>query len=158
MDLELIKLTEKDVSNIYHIQQAAFLPLLEKYKDYDTSPAMETEAVILQKLCRSGTAAYGFLVGGRLAGCVRIHEGRDKSCQVSALCVLPEYQNRGIAQEAMRKLELLYPAVRCWRLDTILQEAGNCHLYEKLSYVQTGRHVTSYKGMTLVDYEKCYPR
>lgn len=158
MVVELIKLTEKNIPVIYHIQQSAFLPLLKKYQDYDTNPAMETEEIILHKLRRSGTTAYGFLVDGSIVGSVRIHECEDQSCRVSALCVLPEYQSRGIAREAMQKLESRYPDTKCWRLDTILQETGNCHLYEKLGYIQTGQRETAYDGMTLVDYKKHIPR
>ena len=28
---------------------------------------------------------------------------------------------------------------RDWELDTILQETGNCYLYEKMGYYQTGK-------------------
>lgn len=154
MNFELVRLEKDDVPNIYHIQQSAFLPLLKKYQDYDTNPAVETEEIILHKLSRSGTTAYGFCVNGTLVGCVRIHKCEDKDCRVSALCVLPEYQNLGIAQEAMQRLEAIYAGAKCWRLDTILQEAGNCHLYEKLGYIQTEQRETAYEGMTLVDYEK----
>ena len=41
-----------------------------------------------------------------------------------------------------------------WALDTILQEKGNCHLYEKLGYRQTGATHVVNERMTLVDYVK----
>ena len=41
-----------------------------------------------------------------------------------------------------------------WQLDTILQEAGNCYLYEKMGYRQTGRLTPIQENMTIVDYEK----
>ena len=43
-----------------------------------------------------------------------------------------------------------------WRLDTIKQETGNCHLYEKCGFVRVGEeHVVSDR-MTLVDYVKSF--
>lgn len=39
-------------------------------------------------------------------------------------------------------------------LDTILQEAGICHLYEKVRYRQTGRIRKVNDCMTLVFYRK----
>ena len=41
-----------------------------------------------------------------------------------------------------------------WALDTIFQEVGNCYLYEKLGYRQTGHLTPIKKGMTIVDYIK----
>lgn len=41
-----------------------------------------------------------------------------------------------------------------WELGTILQEAGNCYLYEKMGYRQTGCHTVIKENMTIVDYEK----
>ncbi|MBQ3027797.1 MAG: GNAT family acetyltransferase, partial [Lachnospiraceae bacterium] len=62
--------------------------------------------------------------------------------------------NRGIAQIAVKKVFELYPVATVWRLDTIKQEGGNCHFYEKLGFVRTGaEHVVNDK-MTLIDYEK----
>ena len=40
-----------------------------------------------------------------------------------------------------------------WRLDTIKQETGNCHLYEKCGFVRTGEDIVVNEKMTLVDYE-----
>lgn len=42
-------------------------------------------------------------------------------------------------------------------LDTIHEESGNCHLYEKLGYVRTGQTEQLMENMTLVYYEKRKP-
>lgn len=36
----------------------------------------------------------------------------------------------------------------------ILQEAGNCHLYEKMGYRRTGEEHIVNESMTIVSYEK----
>ena len=41
-----------------------------------------------------------------------------------------------------------------WKLDTILQEKGNCYLYEKLGYHKTGKTEIINDKMTIVFYEK----
>ena len=41
-----------------------------------------------------------------------------------------------------------------WWLDTILQEKGNLHLYEKLGYHQTGKIDNINERMDIVFYEK----
>ena len=88
-------------------------------------------------------------------GAVRIIiDNENKSAKVSALCVKPEYRNKGIAQQALTEIEGMYPGVGMWYLDTILEETGNCHLYEKLGYRRTGKTEAVNDKMTLVFYEK----
>ncbi len=41
-----------------------------------------------------------------------------------------------------------------WSLDTILQEKGNLHLYEKLGYHRTGKIEKINEKMGIVFYEK----
>ena len=41
-----------------------------------------------------------------------------------------------------------------WSLGTILQEKGNCHLYEKMGYHPSGTRKVINDRMTLVFYEK----
>lgn len=41
-----------------------------------------------------------------------------------------------------------------WELETILQEKGNCYLYEKMGYYTTGHTEKINDNMTLVFYKK----
>ena len=59
-----------------------------------------------------------------------------------------------IAQKVFALLEQEYPNVMLWKLDTILQEKGNCHLYEKLGYHQTGKIYHKNDVLDIVYYEK----
>ena len=47
----------------------------------------------------------------------------------------------------------MHPEVKTWKLDTILQEKGNCHLYEKCGFVRVGEEKPINDKMTLIDYE-----
>lgn len=150
-----IKQTSSDAAEIIHnLQKRSFDPLLEKYQDYDMNPAMESVDVIRQKIDRENTTAYIFQLDDEFVGWVRVTELEGMVYKISALCVVPEYQNRGIAQEALKQIESYYPNAEKWVLNTILQEEGNCHLYEKLGYVRVGEPFKINDRMTLVDYEK----
>ena len=48
----------------------------------------------------------------------------------------------------------IYPNTIEWRLDTIKQETGNCHLYEKYGFVRVGEDIVVNEKMTLVGYVK----
>ena len=94
----------------------------------------------MQKYTRTGTKGYLFYKDGVPVGTVRIYiNPESKSGRVSALGVLPQYQGQGIAREALLEIERIHSDVKIWNLDTILQEAGNCHLYEKIGYKRTGK-------------------
>lgn len=150
-----IKQTSSDAAEIIHnLQKRSFDPLLEKYQDYDMNPAMESVEVIRQKIDRENTTAYIFQLDDEFVGWVRVTELEGMVYKISALCVVPEYQNRGIAQEALKQIESYYPNAEKWVLNTILQEEGNCHLYEKLGYVRVGEPFQINDRMTLVDYKK----
>ena len=143
------------IETVYAIQRAAYGPLYEKYHDDGLSPYLESKDAVLRKYTRDGTTGYLFFADGTAVGAVRIIiDDESKTGRVSALCVLPEYQNKGIAQKALTEIEKMHPDVRLWSLGTILEETGNCHLYEKLGYKKTGKTEAVNEKMTLVFYEK----
>lgn len=88
-------------------------------------------------------------------GAIRVidksEEGKAK--RISPIFIMKEYRNRGIAQKAMQLAEEIHGCFG-WELDTILQEKGNCHLYEKMGYYQTGKTEKINDNMTLVFYKK----
>ncbi len=144
-----------DIADVVHaIQKRSFKQLLDKYHDYDVNPAMESIDMVKKKMDRANTTAYIFKLNDVNVGWVRVTELAKMTYKISALCVLPEYQNRGIAQEALKQIESYYPKAQKWILDTILQEKGNCHIYEKLGYKKVGDLILINERMTLVSYEK----
>ena len=135
--------------------RAAYRPLFEKYHDEGTNPYMETKETVFRKYTSAGTVGYLLYLDGTAVGAVRVRiDDENKSGRVSALCVLPEYQGRGVAQAALTEIERLHPELEKWFLDTILEEPGNCHLYEKLGYRRTRKTEAIKENMTLVFYEK----
>lgn len=151
--MEVIKFSEEYINEVFDIQRAAYKPLFDKYRDEETNPYMETKEEVLQKYTKPGTQGYIFIENSSAVGAVRIIM-RGDVCKVSALAVLPEYQNRGIAQQALKEIEKIHCNCKCWGLDTILQEKGNCHLYEKLGYSRIGEPKVINDKLTLVDYIK----
>ncbi len=155
MEMEIVAFKESDIDTVFGIQQAAYKPLYEKYHDDNFNPYMESKETVLRKYMRTGTKGYLFLLSGVPVGAVRIIVyPESKSAKVSALGVLPQYQGQGIAQQALLKIEKMHSDIERWFLDTILQEAGNCHLYEKIGYKRTGKTQVINEKLTLVFYEK----
>lgn len=151
--VEVIEFQKEFIDAVFDIQRKAYKPLFDKYHDTNTSPYLESKEEVLEKYTRPGTSGYVFIDKELPVGAVRII-ARGDVCKVSALAVLPEYQNRGIAQAALKEIERLHSDCKCWILDTILQEKGNCHLYEKLGYVRIGEPQAINNYLTLINYKK----
>lgn len=154
MKVEIVRAAETDAEQILQMQKAAYLPLLEKYRDFETSPACEPVEKIAERLRWAGVFYYWILADGERAGAFRVYDEKDGGTKrLSALFVLPELQNRGVAQKALLEAERIHGGEN-WELTTILQEAGNCHLYEKLGYRNMGEAEKVNDKMTLIRYRK----
>lgn len=155
MNIELKKANITEAELLHEMQVKAFMPLLQKYEDYDTNPANESVERILQRLKQPFTDYYFVMLNDLKVGGIRVMRlDNGMRCRISPLFILPEYQGLGIAQESIRLVEEVYSPSKGWELDTILQEQGNCYLYEKFGYKQTGETKVINDKMTLVFYEK----
>ena len=144
----------EDLETIWKMQLEAFADLLEKYQDDDMSPGAESFDKVLARFEQPWTTYYFILAGDQAVGALRVIDRRDGSRKrISPIWIMPAHRGKGYAQAAMRAAEQLYGAGH-WCLDTILQEAGNLHLYEKMGYHQTGRIDRINDRMDIVFYEK----
>ncbi len=126
MEIAVCRFGERDIDAVFEIQRKAYRPLYEKYRDDASSPYTETKESVFRKYTRAGTTGYLFILDGTPVGAVRINiDDANKNARISALCVLPEHQGKGIAQKALLEIEKLHPEIQRWFLDTILEEAGN---------------------------------
>lgn len=153
MDITLCKTIDSDFEELFALQIASFKQLLEKYQDYDNSPGAEKFEVALQWFRRSGMDYYFICLFERHIGAIRIYRA-GTLCKLNQIFILPEFQKKGYAQQAILLAEDLYPDARRWELDTIEQEASLCHLYEKMGYIKTGKVHKITEKMNLADYFK----
>lgn len=152
-EIQLEKVPLENVERLWQMQQAAFVELLARYQDMDTNPACETLECVRGKMMQPDSAFYWIKQGDTPVGGIRVVLRENESKRISPLFVLPQYRNRGIAQQAITLAEGLY-GEKDWVLDTILQEPGNRHLYEKMGYHPTGETKEINDKMTLIFYKK----
>lgn len=133
---------------------AAFAPLLDIYQDHATSPANKPLDRFERALAREESDGYLITLDAAPIGYVRVDRCAPGVYFLSDLCIMPAFQNRGYAQQAIRQLEARYPDAQAWYLVTIRQEARDCHLYEKLGYVCLGETQQVNDRMTLVFFFK----
>lgn len=153
-NIQLVRAGLEEAPLLQAMQRQAFAELLSAYQDFETNPACETIERISEKLRQPFTYYYLIKLDDRNVGGIRVvDQGDGKRKRISPLFVLPEYQNRGVAQAAIREAEKRHGADH-WSLETIAQEAKNCRLYEKAGYHPTGDGKIINDRMTLVFYEK----
>ena len=151
MKIELRKASLSDAETLWKMQKAAFAPLYEIYRD-ESSPAIEPLSRTQERLEQSETSYYLILADGAPAGAIRVRDWRgERSKVISPLFVLPEYQGRGIAQQAIRLAEEIHGS-HDWLLDTIVTEDKLRHLYEKMGYRDTGKRCPVNEKLTLMLY------
>lgn len=154
MCITLEKVTRDQLETVWRMQTEAFSGLLQKYQDYDTSPGAEAFEKVLMKFEQPWTTYYFIVAGNDKVGAIRVIDKKDGSRKrISPIWIMPEFRNKGYAQAAIREAEKIHGADH-WSLDTILQEKGNLHLYEKLGYHQTGKVDKINERMDIVYYEK----
>ena len=152
--MKLVRADINDCDKIWNMQKEAFADLLDKYQDYDTSPVCERRERIETKLLETFTYFYYIYFENEIAGAVRVVDKKDGSRKrVSPIFIMKEYRNKGLAQKTFEEIEKIHGSDN-WELATILQEQGNCHLYEKLGYKRTGTITKINDRMDIVGYEK----
>jgi GNAT superfamily N-acetyltransferase len=143
-----------DLELIRDMQKEAFAAILEIYQDHDTNPANEAPECIRWKLQQPDSYFYRIEVDGNVVGGIRVVDAGDGSRKrISPLFILPQYRGQGYAQAAILEAEKRHGSHN-WELGTILQEPGNCYLYEKMGYHRINWQTVINERMTIVGYEK----
>ncbi|MBR4403701.1 MAG: GNAT family N-acetyltransferase [Clostridiales bacterium] len=154
MSVALRQAKRNEIQKIWEMQVEAFHELLEKYQDYDLSPGAEPVDKVIARFEQPWTKYFFIEAEGADVGVIRVVDMNDGSRKrISPLWIMKEYRGKGYAQDAILAVEELYGADN-WSLDTILQEKGNCHLYEKMGYHRTGKIEHINDRMDIVFYEK----
>ena len=155
MNVKLVRVGIEEAEFLWKMQVESFMSLYEKYQDTDTSPATEKVEKVIWRLQQPSTYFYKIMVEEICVGAIRIIDEKTNNMRkrISPLFILPKFRGNGYATQAILEAEKIH-GDKNWFLDTILEEKGNCALYEKMGYVSTGKTEKVNEKMTLVDYVK----
>ncbi|MCR5607438.1 MAG: GNAT family N-acetyltransferase [Lachnospiraceae bacterium] len=151
----LEEVNNKDIEELYNMQIESFMPLYEKYHD-DLSPAIEPLENVIKRANNPDRKYYFITKDSARVGVINIGTKNNNKdvYYISPIFVAPKYQNRGYGYIGILKAFEKYNDAKEWRLETILQEKGNCHLYEKCGFVRTDEEIVVNDKMTLIGYVK----
>ena len=154
MKVRLEKAALADAAALHKMQVEAFLPLLQKYQDVETNPANDKVERIIQRLQQPFTTYFFIVVDDVRVGAIRrVYQAEERHARISPIFILPAHQGKGYGQAAIALLEEITDA-KTWQLNTILQEQGNCYLYEKMGYKRIDPTRVVNDRMTIVSYAK----
>ena len=154
MVVRLQKATSEDAVRLTEMQARAFMPCVQRHGGFETSPAAETPDRMLERILAERSHCFVILSDGIYAGMIRVKELGEGAYKISPIFVLPEFQNRGVGQEAMHLIEEQFPSARLWTLFCVREEEKNVHFYEKLGFQKTGVERRLAKHITLIGYER----
>lgn len=75
---------------------------------------------------------YKIMVDGLIVGAISVENEADKHYYLGALCVIPDYANQGIGQEAMCFLDQKFPDAVHWVLETPADKTQNHYFIANL--------------------------
>ena len=152
--MRLVRANVSDCEKIWSMQIEAFADLLAKYQDYETSPGNEPKERIRAKLLDEFTFFYFIHYENDIIGAVRVVDRKNVDRKrIAPIFIMKRFRNKGLAQKTFEEIEKIHGSNN-WMLDTILQEEGNCYLYEKIGYRRTGKIENINERMDIVYYEK----
>ena len=154
MNIELVRIDTHETEKLWKMQINAFKSLLEKYRDFETSPGAETKEKIEDKLLQDYTFFYYIYVDESITGAVRVVDKKDGSRKrVAPIFIMEQYRNKGIAQKVFSEIERIH-GENNWKLDPNLKERVNWKMYEKLGLKREGDLEKINDKMDIVYYIK----
>lgn len=132
MNIEF-KLAEKaDIKSLIEVQNRSFK---DDYIAYGECPAYnETEEAISRQIDNS--IVYKILKDNEIVGDIIIRQKENHNYYLRVITVIPECQNLGIGQRALKFIEKAHPDAAQWDLITPFKSYRNHYFYEKMGYVK----------------------
>lgn len=152
--VKLIKAEEKDNLLLQELKKESFMEILNKYKDYDTNPALESIEKINKEISDESSDYYIISVNNENIGGIRIENKNKNIYRISPFFIIPKYQGLSIGYEVLTMIFQKYTKAKCFILSTIKEEKRNCHLYEKAGFKRSEGEINIKDNMTIVSYEK----
>ena len=132
MSIDFKLANRADIKKLIEVQNKGFH---DDYVSYGECPSYnETEQAMLEYIEKA--IVYKILKDNEIIGNIIIRQRENNQYYLRVISVIPEYQNLGIGQMALRYIEEEHPEASEWELITPFKSYRNHHVYEKMGYVK----------------------
>lgn len=84
---------------------------------------------------------FKIIADKKIIGRISAKKIDDKNYFLSCLCIIPEYENKGIGQKAVKFIENYFPNDVHWSLETPADKMRNHYFYKKLGFKITKEYM-----------------
>jgi len=138
MEMNFARADSEDADSLIDIQNRSFLSDFQKY---GICPSYnQTKVKITSHITQDNV--YKIVVDGGVVGDIVVIKKGDYHYHLQCICVIPEYENHGIGNSAMRFIEREFPEANLWTLVTPADKLRNHCFYEKHGFKITKEFFT----------------
>jgi len=131
MDIKFVRATIDDADVLINVRNQSFYA---DYIKYGECPGYSNsiESMISTILNR---IMYKIICNDQIVGNISVRDNHDNTYYLGCLCIIPEYEDKGIGQQAIRFIESEFPDAVCWTLETPADKEKNHYFYKKMGYI-----------------------
>jgi len=130
MGIMFERATIDDVDAIIDVRNQCFYEDYVKYGEcpgYNISKVSMTNSIL-------NRVAYKIISNNQIIGNISVRDNYDSTYYIGCLCVMPDYENRGIGEKSIRFIESEFPNATIWTLETPADNKRNHYFYNKVGY------------------------
>lgn len=130
MVIDIVRSMESDAGRLAEVFNLSFCDDYLKYGEclgYN-----KTEETMLSNM--KNHEVYSIIFNRVIVGAISVKRVTATDYFLGALCVIPEYANKGIGQQAIKFLERQYRNATHWRLETPMDKVQNHYFYKKFGF------------------------
>jgi ribosomal protein S18 acetylase RimI-like enzyme len=130
MEIKFERATIDDAEILANVRNQSFYSDYIKYGEcpgYNVTKNHMIESILSR-------ISYKIICNDEVVGNISIKDNHDGTFYIGCLCVIPDYENRGIGQKAIRFIENQFPNVMVWTLRTPADKQRNICFYQKVGY------------------------
>lgn len=137
MDVTIARASISDAKRLIEVYNLSFY---SDYVRYGECPGYQrTEDSMINSI--QNCYVYKIIVNGRIVGAISVRNEKEGFYYLGALCVIPEYANKGIGKKAIAFLDREFQDAKQWALETPSDKVENHYFYKKFGYKVTNEYM-----------------
>lgn len=148
MNIKFEKATVHDAEILINVRNQCFFADYVKYGEcpaYHNSIESMTNTIL-------NRIVFKIICHDQIIGNISIRDNQDNTYHLGCLCVISDYENKGIGQEALKFIEIEFPNATTWTLETPADKVRNHYFYKKAGYNIVDEYINN--SVKVVLFEK----